>query len=389
MTEHSKLRLLVLTFTPIMSEPRALKQIWRLKDEYQLTTAGFGPAPVDGVSHIELDANPANNGLLRLPGGYPLLLALRQHRYLASHMPKPADAYKRLSGHEWDIIIAHDVPTIALANRLQPRLGVLSDLHEYAPRQNEHSFLWRQLIAPHFRWLIRNEVSQAKEVTTVSQGIVDEYQREFGLSTELVINATPFREAAPSATEEPIRLVHSGIPGRQRKLDVMIEGVRASSADITLDLFLMPTDPEHLEELRRIAGDDPRITFRDPVPYLQLVDKLAEYDLGISLIPPTTFNLEWCLPNKFFDFIQARLGVITGPSPEMVRFVNQYQLGAITEDFSPQAFTRVLDSLTPEQVRAWKNASNNAAEEVSAEQQVEVWANAVARIAAAKSPADS
>lgn len=377
----ARLSVLVLTFTPIKSEPRALKQIRRLAADYDVTSAGFGPAPVEGVPHIELDADPQPEGLLRLPGAYPAFLALRRHRYLARRMPKPASAYRRLSGAAWDIIIAHDVPTVALANRLSPRLGVLCDLHEYAPRQNEHSPLWRLLIAPHFRWLLRNEVVRCAEVTTVSRGIVDEYRREFGLETELVINATPFREAEPTPSGRPIRLVHSGIPGRARKLDVMIEGVTLSHADITLDLFLMPTDPDYLEELRTLAGSDARIRFRDPVPYAQLLDTLSAYDVGISLIAPTTFNLRWCLPNKFFDFIQARLGVIIGPSPEMVAFVEEHGIGAITDDFSAESFARVLDALTPEQVTEWKRASHRAAPSVSAEEQVEIWAAAVGRIA--------
>lgn len=382
MTVLAQPSVLVLTFTPIRNEPRALKQIRRLRDDYRVTTAGFGPAPVEGVPHIELEPEPPRGGLLRVPGAYPALLGLRCYRYLTRSMPRNVAAYQRLSNTRWDIIIAHDVLTIALANRLQPRLGVLSDLHEYAPRQNEHSFLWRTLIAPYFRWLLRKEVSKAAEITTVSQGIVDEYRRQFGLETDLVINATPYRKAGPGPVNKPIRLVHSGIPGRQRKLDVMIEGVRQSDANVTLDLFLMPTDPEHLDELKQLALGDPRIVFHEPVPYAELIETLARYDVGISFIPPTTFNLEWCLPNKFFDFIQARLGVIIGPSAEMVRFVDEYGIGAVTEDFSAAAFARVLDDLKPEQVKDWKLASDRAAAKVSAESEVEVWADAVARIAA-------
>lgn len=380
MNEPSSLRVLVLTFTPINREPRALKQIRRLSAHYRVTTAGLGPAPVDGVPHIELEADPKPEGLLRLPGAYPVLLALRRHRYLAQHMPKPASAYRRLRGTQWDIIIAHDVQTVTLANRLDPRLGVLCDLHEYAPRQNEHSLLWMLLIAPHFRWLLRNEVTKAAEVTTVSQGIVDAYRREFGLETELVTNATPLRVAQPRGVSTPIKLVHSGIPGRARKLDVMIDGVKRSKANVTLDLFLMPTDPDYLQELRELAGTDARIRFRDPVPYAELLDTLSQYDIGISLILPTTFNLRWCLPNKFFDFIQARLGVIIGPSPEMVTFVNEHAIGAITDDFSAEAFARVLDNLTVDEVVAWKQAAHLAAPAVSAEEQVEIWAAAVGRI---------
>lgn len=378
-----KPRVLILTFTPFAREPRALKQMRRLSSDYDVTTAGFGAAPDPSVPHIELDPAPSRTGLYRIPALQPLLLLFRQYRFVSRHMPVPEAAYQQLHKIDWDVIVAHDVATIAVANRLAPRRGVLSDLHEYAPRQNEHSFLWRLLIAPYFRWLIRNEVSHAAEVTTVSQGIVDEYASQFGLKSSLVINATPFRSASPLPSAEPIRLVHSGIPGRARKLEVMIEGVKSSTANVLLDLYLMPTDPEHLAELQALAKGDPRISFKTPVPYADLLETLATYDVGISLIAPTTFNLEYCLPNKFFDFIQARLAVVTGPSVEMMGTVERYGIGAVTKDFSAAAFSEVLNSLTPEQVTRWKRASDVAAHELTAESQVEVWAAAVSRIASA------
>jgi len=279
-------------------------------------------------------------------------------------------------------VIAHDLKVLRASLDLLPAKGVILDLHEYAPRQEEHAFLWRWLIAPYHRWMCRALVPRAAAVVTVSQGIADEYRRVFGFDSTVVVNATPFARLQPRPVGTPIRLVHSGGVAVQRRLDIMIEGVRRSRADVTLDLYLVGRGSPLLAELHALAGDDPRIRFREPVPYDELVHTLNDYDVGLSIFPPTTFNLAWCLPNKFFDFVQARLGEIVGPSPEMTRFVEQYGIGMVLPDFEPDSLAAALDALTPETVEAWKAASHAHAESLSSESQGAIWDELVAQVGA-------
>ena len=137
-----------------------------------------------------------------------------------------------------------------------------------------------------------------------------------------------------------------------------------------------------MAELRALAGDDERIRFRDPVPYTELIETLNGFDLGLSIFPPTTFNLAWCLPNKFFDFVQARLGEIVGPSPEMARFVEEYGIGLVLPDFEPASLARVLEALTPKQVTAYKKASSANADALSSESQGVIWDDLMTRVLA-------
>ncbi len=83
------------------------------------------------------------------------------------------------------------------------------------------------------------------------------------------------------------------------------------------------------------------------------------------------------LPNKFFDYVQARLGVIIGPSPEMRPLLEAYGFGATASGFDVGAITRVLDALTPEQILEWKLSADQSARALSAEPQIQVWEAAV------------
>lgn len=383
MTPVARTRILVLTFTPFAQEPRALKQVRYLRESAEVTTAGFGPAPFDGVDHVEIQEVPPQRwGLLgRLIG--LALLVLHWYRPLTWINALDRATARQLGGVEWDIVIAHDLKALEAAFKLRARDGVILDLHEYAPRQEEHSFVWRLLIAPYFRWMCRVKVPQAAAVVTVSQGIADEYQRQFGFDSTLVVNATPYQDLEVQPTSGPLRLVHSGGIAVQRRLDIMVQGVRESAADVTLDLFLVGGDSPLMSNLKSLAGDDPRIRFRDPVPYTELIKTLNGYDVGLSIFPPTTFNLAWCLPNKFFDFVQARLGVIVGPSPEMARFVDEYKIGLVLPDFEPSSLAAALESLTAEHVAQWKRASAAHASALSSESQAAIWEDLIARVSRA------
>jgi len=107
------------------------------------------------------------------------------------------------------------------------------------------------------------------------------------------------------------------------------------------------------------------------------VDTVAEYDVSISVIPPTNFNLAHALPNKFFEAVQGRTGLVIGPSPAMQDLLERYGLGAVTRDFSAGALREVLTALTPGQVDEWKRHADKAAGELSSEHQNLGWQRAV------------
>ncbi|MGV8970463.1 MAG: glycosyltransferase [Microbacteriaceae bacterium] len=379
---NKRLKILIVSYTRSDQEPRVLKQIAEFRNTYHVTTAGYGPAPIGADEHIELEPLPQASGLGRIPGIYSLLLLVRMHRQYARLEPRDQAAYRQLSRQTWDVVVAHDAATLFMAFRLESRFGVLADMHEYAPKQSLPSLSWNLLYEPYYSWLCRTYAARAAAVTTVSSGIVDEYKRQFGFDATLVVNATPYAELEPQPVSSPVRLVHSGGVSPQRRLDIMITGVRQSTANVTLDLYLVSDETPLMAQLRSAAAGDPRIRFLEPVPYNELVNTLNGYDVGLSIFPPTTFNLAWCLPNKFFDFVQARLGVIVGPSPEMARFVNQYDIGIVLPDFEPSSLATALEQLTAHDVTAWKATSNRHVHELSGEEQGKIWGRLISNMVA-------
>lgn len=160
----------------------------------------------------------------------------------------------------------------------------------------------------------------------------------------------------------------------------MIDALELSAANVTLDLFLTPNDAQYVAELRARSADLSALTVHDPVPYTELIQTLNAYDLGVFILEPLNFSYRWALPNKLFDFVQARIGMIVGPSPEMVTLVNDYQLGTVADGFTAAGLAKCFDALIPEEVLAWKRSANAAASELSSETQVQRWRDAIDRL---------
>lgn len=368
-------RLLIISFSDIGSDARVLKQVRSFAGRYDVTTLGYGESPDPRVEHLRLDDADG----IRLWSRTDIALRRFEKIYWGQPAIRAGLAALR-AGERFDAVLANDIDAVGLALALKPTHGVLADIHEYAPTQNDELMMWRLFVSPYVSWMCRTHLPKATSVTTVGQGLADEYLREFGVRCGVVTNAAPYMSLTPQPVGDPIRLVHSGASMPNRRLEVLVDAAIATRTDVVLDLYLMGNNPEYIEMLRARAAGSERVRFPAPLPYAELVARLNEYDVGLPVNPPTTFSERWALPNKFFDYVQARLGVVIGPSPEMQRLLEAHGFGATADGFDAASITRVLDTLTPEEIRTWKTRADAAAHALSAEPQVRVWDAAIAKL---------
>ncbi|GAA1129360.1 glycosyltransferase [Arthrobacter flavus] len=373
-----KPRLLLLCFSPLRRDPRVLRQLKVLRDDYDVSTCGFGPAPDDVVEHYEIP--DSSKGWwpveLAMAGAYVLT---RQFARFYRNEPRVKAALELVPQGHFDVIIANDLNTVPLASMLRPTKGFHADLHEWEPRVPGSGPVWFFINHPYIQWQLR-QLKRASSATTVAQGIADAYSDTYGVRAGVVTNAADYADLSPTETTTPLRIIHSGGASKARRIDVMIDAMRGVD-NATLELMLVSYGDNIIETLKEYAAGMPNVTFREPVGYADLVTTLNDYDLGMHLLAPTSFNNKMALPNKLFEYVQARLGIIIGPSPEMARIVNEHDLGVVSDDFSAESLREVIQSLTAEHVAKYKQNSHNAAEALSSERAVQPWLAAVRAIA--------
>jgi hypothetical protein len=278
--------------------------------------------------------------------------------------PAVRAALEVVGDREFDLVVANEARAMAFALRVAKGAPVVADMHEWAPEERAHVRSWRLLVKPFMTQQCEKYLPKMAAVTVVNDSIGKLYLDRFGVRTHTVRNASAFRDLSPSEVpDDRIRLVHSGgaVPGRN--IEALIEAVRGLDDRFTLDLYLVPARDggKYLGTLRELIGGDERITLHPPVPTTELVDTLNAYDVGIYSLPPLTANHRLMLPNKIFDFIQARLGVVFGTAPETDRLINEHKLGLVVPDTSAQAMRDTLATLTVEKVREFKQNTHVAA----------------------------
>lgn len=130
-----------------------------------------------------------------------------------------------------------------------------------------------------------------------------------------------------------------------------------------------------------MADSRDNVKIIEPVSPDEIITFTNNYDMGLYLLEPTVTNHEFSLPNKLFEFIQARLAVIIGPSIEMARIVNMYQCGVVSEYFTIESIAKLLNNLDIKDIEKFKLNSSHAAEEVNFDKEKNIFISMVEEVA--------
>jgi hypothetical protein len=389
-----QLRVLVISFSVLASDSRVRRQLQAIDSEgARVTVAGYGGLDLGDVEIVSV--TPAWSvtagmrpllALLRRAVSAVLLL-LRQHELEYWTRRDVREVVGRLGGRSFDLVIANDLDALPAAARISRDGALVFDAHEYSPAEFEDRFLWRCLRQPQVVARCRRYLPSVSAAMTVEATIRDRWQERFGIEMVVVRNAPPFEDLAPSETaDDTIRLIHHGGAIRSRRLELMLDLMEELDDRFRLDLMLMPTDARYLTSLMRRAAGDPRIRFRAPVPITEICAATNRYDVGLFLLPPTNFNYAHALPNKFFEYVQARLAVAVGPTPAMAGLVREHRLGVVSPTFEVPDMARALNTLSRQDVVMFKAEADRAARELCFEREAGNLLSVLRRALEARTP---
>ncbi len=359
-------KIIIISFSDLRNDPRVNRQIRHLSRRYAVTAMGLKDPGVENVifKPVELSYAVSIGEKIKERS---LLLRRQFDRYFDRIFKWPAaESLKQ----PVDLVIANDVESLPLAFRISEvntNTPVICDCHEYAPLEFGHLLRWRLLYKPYKIFLCNRYLTRCRHVFTVSEGIADAYLENFKVKATVLTNACDYVEMEPSESrEDKIRLIHHGSAQPNRKIEKMIEVMKYLDRRFHLTLMLVPGNRAYIDHLKEKYRDRENVTFIPPVPMAGIVETLVRYDIGFYMLEPANFNNRMALPNKLFEFIQARLAIAIGPSPEMARVVKKYDCGIVCEVFSSKSMAEALNRLTIENIRYYKQQSHKNARELSA-----------------------
>lgn len=278
--------------------------------------------------------------------------------------------FHKLANTQYDVVIVNDIYLGPVARRIANHIGarLVFDAREYYPRQYEHSWLWRVFIRPVRQSLCRQFIATADLVTTVSPGLAQAYADEFDIQKPLVIEsmAAKYEMALQARNDPQIRLLYHGAATPQRGLHDMITMMDHLGTDFSLDMVLINQQyfPSYAERLQDMADSRDHVRIVDAVTPDQIIAFSAQYDVALITYPPNSYNIKHCLPNKFFESIQARMAIIVGETPDMAEYVQHYGLGVVAQGSNAEDWADAVRQLTRDTVEHYRHNADKAAQDL-------------------------
>lgn len=370
---------LVVSYSDIATDPRVRREVdWLTEDGWVVDTLGLGGHPTDDVrEHFVLgDAKTWLTTRIGTLISHTLLPKRRAFRQLLTdRVPERLKERIRTGGYALVVLNEYEfAPWVRdlrdFPRTLSTRLHL--DIHEWRSPDVRRRTLGGRLTAGYYRW-VRAAMGDPRFTSrsVVNAPIGKMFADEFGFEQPATVrNIPPFVDQEPSPVDPgEIRMLFHGMPSRARGFDEILGAMESLPQTFSMTFMLMP-HPDRIAQLEAAIAVHPakeRIRVVPPAPMREIAQRINEYDLEIVFYRPTEANLEFALPNKFFESMQGRLGVVVGESPLMAAFVREHGNGlVVSSGFETADLAAALGRLTADDVTAMKHASHRAAAQVNA-----------------------
>lgn len=276
------------------------------------------------------------------------------------------------------LLIANDLdtlPSVFLTSRLR-KIPLIYDSHELFTQVPE--LIHRKRTQRIWKGIEGLLLPRIRNAVTVSYPIAEIYRRLYGVRFKVVRNVPrriekPVKRQLPSEFQGKQLIIYQGALNVGRGLELMIEAMHF--LENTKLLIVGQGDIE--EELKAKAekeGLDKKIDFLGRISPDDLAPLTAACDLGISLEEDMGLNYRYALPNKLFDYIQARIPVLCSALPEMARIVETYGVGIATRERNPEQLASIVRYMLKERsAGAWLDALEKASEVLCWEAESEIY----------------
>jgi glycosyltransferase involved in cell wall biosynthesis len=280
-----------------------------------------------------------------------------------------------------DVLWANDLDTL-LPNFIISRLKnikLVYDSHEYftlSVYKKASRKIWEKLENFLFPKL--------KNVITVSDSIKKIYQEKYKVPVTVIRNV-PYKIIHNANTEKIVL--------QSDKKILIMQGIGLNEnrgcEEAVLTMQFLPDDfnlyfiggGTVLGKLKKIVQDlhlSSKITFIDILSYTQMMKYTKECFLGLIFEKiDVTDHHRFALPNKFFDYINAGIPILSSKATEIKLLIEKYNIGDFIDNFEPTEIAAKIMAIEKnnEVYNLWKYNTIAASEELNWQNEEKVLIN--------------
>jgi glycosyltransferase involved in cell wall biosynthesis len=244
----------------------------------------------------------------------------------------------------YDVVCSIDLDTLpagCFATLLRRKRRVF-DAHEYFTEVPEVTH--RTVVKKIWDMIGRICLPFYRHAYTVGQGLADIFKKKYGLPFAVIRNVPVFRDVPVTKKEKPFILLYQGALNEGRGIETALEALQYLP-DVQLWLAGEGDLSDALRHRSEVLGLGDRVRFLGFVKPAELPGYTAQAWLGINLLENKGLSYYHSLANKFFDYIQAGVPVLTMNFPEYRALNTQWEVGVLLDELQPETVANAINKL--------------------------------------------
>ena len=250
---------------------------------------------------------------------------------------------------KFDVVYGVDLDTLFpawLAARLKGK-KLIYDAHEYFPEVAEvvnrpkTKRMWERIEA----FL----VPKIDIGITVSQSIADIFKKKYNKKFIVLRNLPELQPLDTSIAKQEKSLVFQGKLNYGRALPELVKAMHHIDTVLTL-----AGNGDLEEELKQIVQQEnlmDKVKFTGFIPPNEIHRFIHQFEIGINLYSGGGLNNTFSLNNKFLNYIQAGLPIVSIQYPEYERINETYEVCAFVKDTHPENIANTINELLSNKLR--------------------------------------
>lgn len=257
----------------------------------------------------------------------------------------PLKILKKMKNEKFNLLVVEDILLLPIAFKISPK-KIIFDAREYYLEQFEGQLIFQKILKPIYGFILRKYLKKCYAIFTVSDDIKKLYEKKYKIKVQLLYS-TPYKNKIKINLKKnkKIKLIYCGIANKNRNLEILINLKKLLKDKFSINAMIS-NNTKYAENLK-IKLKLNQINIIKPVKYDSLFSSLNNFDLGlICYNPKVSKNINFCMPNKLFEYLHSKIPVLSTPIYSVSSFINQNNCGLVSKKFNEYELSKILRTLS-------------------------------------------
>ena len=251
---------------------------------------------------------------------------------------------KIMKKEDFNLLIVEDILLLPIAFTILKK-KIIFDAREYYLEQFEEKFYFKTILKPIYHFILKKYLKRCFKVFTVSNDIKKLYEKTYKVKVQ-VLYSTPYQNKIKINLNKnkKIKLIYCGIANKNRNLEILINLKKKLKNRFSINAMISNRTRYAQNLINKLKLN--KINIIKPVKYNSLFSTLNNFDVGlICYDPKISKNINYCMPNKLFEYLHSKIPVLSTPIHSVSKFIIKNNCGLISKKFNENDLAKILISL--------------------------------------------